>query len=273
MTHTLGKVFLVGAGPGDPGLITLKGKSCLEAANIVLYDELANCELLGFAPVDAELVYVGKKAGAHSATQREIEALLVSEAYKGKIVVRLKGGDPFLFARGGEEAQALAAAGIPFEIVPGISSALAVPAYEGIPVTHRNCASSVAIVTGHRGEGVRWSSLIESVDTLIILMGRQNLRAIMDRLIDSGCQPDKPCAFITSGTLAEQASVLGTIETIADLAEQTPALGPALIIIGEVVRLNRDLTWFYGAARHFRSGATEQSKTAPQLLVVDRSTA
>jgi uroporphyrin-III C-methyltransferase len=183
VARVLGKVFLVGAGPGDPELITLKGKRCLEAANVVIYDQLANCELLSFAPVDAELLYVGKKGGGRSAIQREIEARLIREAYNGKIVVRLKGGDPFLFGRGGEEAQALAAAGIPFEIIPGISSAFAVPAYAGIPVTHRDYASSVAIVTGRKASGdeMTWSSLIESVDTLIILMGCQNLRKIMNR--------------------------------------------------------------------------------------------
>ena len=158
---TIGKVYLVGAGPGDPELITLKGKRCLEAADVILFDELANHELLQFADATSELIYVGKKPGKHCADQREIEALLIERARRGKTVVRLKGGDPFVFGRGGEEAQALSAAGIPFEIVPGISSALAVPAYAGIPVTHRSYASSVAIVTGHKAERgeVKWVNI------------------------------------------------------------------------------------------------------------------
>jgi uroporphyrin-III C-methyltransferase len=247
----LGKVFLVGAGPGDPGLITLKGKRCLEAANVVLYDELANCELLSFAPIDAELLYVGKKASARSTSQREIEARLIREANNGKIVVRLKGGDPFLFGRGGEEVEALAAAGIPFEVIPGISSAFAVPAYAGIPITHRNYASSVAIVTGHKASGdeLPWSALVKSVDTLIILMGRQGLRKIMNRLLACGCDPTRPCALIESGTLDEQSRVIGTVETLADLAEQSQPLGPTLIIIGEVVKLGQGLQWFCAHAR------------------------
>ncbi|MBI1996250.1 MAG: uroporphyrinogen-III C-methyltransferase, partial [Deltaproteobacteria bacterium] len=143
-----GRVVLVGAGPGDPELLTLKGKRCLEAADVIFYDQLVNGELLEFAHAEAELIYVGKRAGKHCVKQRDIEALLIQKAREGKIVVRLKGGDPFVFGRGGEEAEALGAAGIPYEIVPGISSAIAAPAYAGIPVTHRSCASSVAIVTG-----------------------------------------------------------------------------------------------------------------------------
>lgn len=266
MAKALGKVFLVGAGPGDPELLTLKGKKCLETADVVLYDELANDELLRFAPVDAAFLYVGKKRGECGAIQREIETRLIREAYDGKIVVRLKGGDPFLFGRGGEEARALAVAGIPFEVVPGISSAFAVPAYAGIPVTHRNCASSVAIVTGHKASGdeVSWPSLVESVDTLIILMGRQNLRKIMDRLLASGCDPDRPGALIESGTLVAQSRVVGTVATLADLAEGLPSSGPSLIIIGEVVRFGEDLQWFCAPSRYFdknpivrMEGATE----------------
>lgn len=267
MARVLGKVFLVGAGPGDPGLITLKGKNCLEASNVVLYDELANRELLSFAPVDAEFVYVGKRASGCSAIQGEIEARLIREAYNGKIVVRLKGGDPFLFGRGGEEAQALAAAGIPFEVIPGISSAFAVPAYAGIPVTHRNYSSSVAIVTGHKASGdeVTWSALIESVDTLIILMARQNLRKIMNRLLACGCDPARPCALIESGTLGDQSSVIGTVETLADLAEQSQILGPTLIIVGEVVKLGRDLPWFYAASRHLGPSSIATGNESPRF--------
>lgn len=269
VVRVLGKVFLIGAGPGDPELITLKGKRCLEAANVVLYDGLANCELLSFAPIDAELLYVGKKAGGRGAIQREIEARLICEAHNGKIVVRLKGGDPFLFGRGGEEAQALAAAGIPFEIIPGISSAFAVPAYAGIPVTHRNYASSVAIVTGHKASGdeVPWSSLIESVDTLVILMGRQNLRKIMNRLLACGCDPTRPCALIESGTLGEQSSVIGSVETLADLAEQSQRLGPSLIIIGEVVKLGRDLHWFRTVSFNSRFGSVTANESSAKMSI------
>ncbi|HYA31024.1 MAG TPA: uroporphyrinogen-III C-methyltransferase, partial [Acidobacteriota bacterium] len=197
-----GKVYLVGAGPGDPDLITLKGKRCLEAADVILFDELANRELLAFAARDAELIYVGKKPGERCVDQRAIETLMIRHARRGKSVVRLKGGDPFVFGRGGEEAQALRAAAIPFEIVPGISSAIAAPAYAGIPLSHRSCASSFAVVTGHKtgDRKVNWGELAHSVDTLVILMGLHNLRAIMDELLAGGCDPKRPVALIQSGT-------------------------------------------------------------------------
>jgi uroporphyrin-III C-methyltransferase len=183
MATRLGKVYLVGAGPGDPDLLTLKGKNCLEQAEAILYDRLVSAELLEHAVQSAELIYVGKQAGKHCVNQREIEELLICKAREGKLVVRLKGGDPFVFGRGGEEAAALKRAGVPYEIVPGVSSAIAAPAYAGIPITHRSCASSVAIVTGHEtsnGSGqVKWSELIRSVDTLVILMGLHNLKKIM----------------------------------------------------------------------------------------------
>jgi len=246
-----GKVYLVGAGPGDPDLLTLKGKKCLEQADVVLYDRLAGEELLEYAAESAELIYVGKQPGKHCASQATIEELLIRRAREGKRVVRLKGGDPFVFGRGGEEAEALERAGIPYEIVPGISSAIAVPAYAGIPLTHRAYASSVAIVTGHktsRGNNVRWRQLIQSVDTLVILMGLYNLREIMNRLLEDGCEPQRPVALIQSGTRPSQKSVVGTVETIADLAEREKFRSPTVVVVGEVAKLGRYLHWFSEAA-------------------------
>ena len=244
--HRLGKVFLVGAGPGDPELLTLKGKRCLEAAEVILFDELANHELLEFAAAEAQLIYVGKKPGAHCADQREIEALLIQHARQGKYVVRLKGGDPFVFGRGGEEAQALNAAGIPFEVVPGISAALAAPAYAGIPVTHRGCAASFAVVTGHKvtGSAVNWSGLMRSVDTLVILMGLGNLTEIMNRLLECGCEVERPVALIQSGTRSRQVVVTGTVGTIGTLASQAKLRSPVTIVVGLVARLAEQLDWF-----------------------------
>jgi uroporphyrinogen III methyltransferase/synthase len=244
-THPLGKVFLVGAGPGDPELLTIKGKRCLEAAEVILFDELANHELLELAGPEAQLIYVGKKPGKRCADQREIEALLIQHARQGKHVVRLKGGDPFVFGRGGEEAQALKAAGIPFEVVPGISAALAVPAYAGIPVTHRGCASSFAVVTGHdvSDSAVNWSGLAHSVDTLVILMGLNNLAAIMDRLMENGCEPERPVGLIQSGTRSQQVVVTGTVGTIAVLSSQAKLRSPVTIVVGAVARLAAELDW------------------------------
>jgi uroporphyrin-III C-methyltransferase len=247
MTATaIGKVFLVGAGPGDPELITLKGKRCLETADVILFDELMNRELLEFAQSDTELVYVGKKPGKHCADQREIEALLIERARQSKLVVRLKGGDPFVFGRGAEEALALHAAGIPFEIVPGISSAIAAPAYAGIPVTHRSLASGFAVVTGHKASGdeVKWGDLARSVDTLVIVMGLHNLDAIMAKLLAGGCEPQRPVALVQSGTSNEQRVLGGTVATIGALAANASFRSPALIVVGETVRLRKQLRWF-----------------------------
>jgi len=243
---TVGKVYLVGAGPGDPELITLKGKRCLESADVILFDELANHELLEFTDANAELIYVGKKPGKHCADQREIEALLIRHARLGRTVVRLKGGDPFVFGRGGEEALALHAAGIAFEVVPGISSAIAAPAYAGIPVTHRSLASSFAVVTGHKASGdeVKWGDLARSVDTLVILMGLQNLGLIMSRLLEDGCPHDRPVALIEAGTLPQQNAAFGTVDTIAAMGRRENFCSPTLIVVGEVVKLARDLAWF-----------------------------
>jgi uroporphyrin-III C-methyltransferase len=243
-----GKVYLIGAGPGDPGLLTLKGKRCLEQAQVILYDRLVNKEILSFASPDAKLIYCGKKAGGHCLPQCEIEAIMISRAREGKIVVRLKGGDPFIFGRGGEEAEALRNAGVPYEVVPGVSSAIAVPAYAGIPLTHREYSSSVTIVTGHKscdGKGeVRWEQLACAVDTLVILMGLGNLEENMSRLMAGGCEAERPVALVRWGTRASQETLVGTVGTIADMAEQRNFSSPAVIVVGDVVRFRNRLNWF-----------------------------
>lgn len=242
----LGKVYLVGAGPGDPDLLTLKGKRCLERAEVVLYDRLVNKAILAYAAPRAELIYSGKAAGNHCMPQHQIGGLMISRASEGKIVVRLKGGDPFIFGRGGEEVEALRRAQIPLEIVPGVSSAIAVPAYAGIPVTHRDYSSSIAIVTGHKScngkSEVKWHELARAVDTLVILMGLGNLRENMDRLMQGGCSPDRPVAIVRWGTRASQRTLVGTVGTIADITEQTSFKPPAVIVVGEVARFAKGLS-------------------------------
>jgi uroporphyrin-III C-methyltransferase len=271
MATRLGKVYLVGAGPGDPDLLTLRGKNCLEQAEVILYDRLVSAELLEHAVQSAELIYVGKQASKDCANQREIEQLLVRKACEGKVVVRLKGGDPFVFGRGGEEAAALKRAGIPYEIVPGVSSAIAAPAYAGIPVTHRSCASSVAIVTGHMtskgNDRVKWSELTRSVDTLVIIMGLHNLREIMHRLLESGCEPQRPVALIHAATRPSQKSVLGTVQTIADLADQAKLQSPTVIVVGEVVRLGRELHWFTETVNDDRSRIVKVLENSVKLRI------
>jgi uroporphyrin-III C-methyltransferase len=266
-----GKVYLVGAGPGDPDLLTLKGKKCLERADVVLYDRLVGEDLLAYTPASAELICVGKRPGKHCPDQKTIEALLIERARRGKRVVRLKGGDPFVFGRGGEEAEALKRAGIPYEIVPGVSSAVAVPAYAGIPLTHRACASSVAIVTGHNASSndgqIKWNELARIVDTLVILMGLHNLREIMNRLLAGGCEPQRPVALIQSGTRPSQKSVVGTVTTIADLAEREKFLSPTVVVVGEVVKLGRDLHWFSKAVFEDRLRYNKVSENIVELRV------
>jgi uroporphyrin-III C-methyltransferase len=242
-----GTVFLVGAGPGDPALLTIKARDLLAACDTVVYDYLVNPEILQFAPRDSEKIYVGKVGGGHQTSQIEINRLLVERARKSEIVVRLKGGDPFLFGRGGEEALALREAGIRFEIVPGISSALGVPAYAGIPVTHREVSSSFAVVTGTRIDDESNTNQITSLahaDTLVVLMGVSRLREISRRLIDAGRSPNTPVAVIRWGTYEGQQTVVGTLTSIADEAERARIRAPAVIVVGEVVRLRERLNWF-----------------------------
>lgn len=241
-----GKVYLVGAGPGDPGLMTVRGLQLLRGAQVVVYDQLVNPALLEEVSVGAERIFVGKQAGRHCIAQGEINSVLIRYARRGFEVVRLKGGDPFVFGRGGEEAEALADAGIPFEIVPGVSSAVAVPAYAGIPLTHRNFASSFAVVTGHEAvkakSSVDWAKLATAVDTLVILMGLHNLPAIVAKLIAFGRSPNTPAAVIRRGTTEEQEIVTGTLANIVEKSALLKA--PALIVVGEVVRLRDKLSWF-----------------------------
>ena len=242
-----GKVYLVGAGPGDAGLLTLKGKAALERADAVVYDFLANEDLLRYTRPDCERICVGKRPGEKTSSQEEINELLINRAAKGKIVVRLKGGDPFIFGRGGEEAQALVRAGIPFEVVPGISSGYAAPAYAGIPLTHRDLASSVTFLTGHEdpsksSTSIDWPRLATGAGTLVLFMGVHNLPEISAALTIQGRDPSTPVAVIRWGTRAEQQTVTGTLADIAAKAENIDP--PAVIVVGEVVGLREELNWF-----------------------------
>jgi uroporphyrin-III C-methyltransferase len=244
-----GFVSLVGAGPGDLDLITVKGLRRLRAADVVVYDALINDDLLCECRAGAELIYAGKRAGQHYASQASINALLIAKARAGLEVVRLKGGDPFVFGRGGEEALALAEAGVAWEVVPGVTSAIGVPAYAGIPVTHRAAASSVAFVTGHedptRPESrIRWQALAQGVDTLVFLMGVGRLASIAEQLITHGRPATTPAAVIRSGTTADQETVAGTLATIAADVERAGLAAPATLVVGEVVRMRERLSWF-----------------------------
>ncbi len=240
-----GFVSLVGAGPGDPGLITVKGMQRLQQAAVVIYDYLANPELLDYCRPDAELIYVGKQANRHTLSQDEINALLLDRG-RTRRVVRLKGGDPYIFGRGGEEAEVLRQAGIEWEVVPGISAGIAAPAYAGIPVTHREMASSVAFITGHEDPtkpetAVNWSRLATAVDTLVFYMGVGNLPEIAEQLVVNGRPADTPVAVIRWGTKPEQVVVTGTLGTIAAEIERVGLKPPAITVVGEVVRLREKL--------------------------------
>jgi len=246
---TFPTVSLIGAGPGDPGLITVRGLKLVQQAEVVIYDRLVHPEVVQEAPAEALRIYVGKETGLHYVPQEQINALLVSHARQGLRVVRLKGGDPFVFGRGGEEAKALVDAGIPFEIVPGVSSAIAVPAYAGIPVTHRKVATSFAVVTGHEEGGKDiasrdWATLAATVDTLVILMGVKGLAKIVDHLLSRGCSPETPVAMIHWGTTSEQHTVTGTLTDIIAKATAAGLEPPVVTVIGEVVALREHLQWF-----------------------------
>ncbi|MBN2712373.1 MAG: uroporphyrinogen-III C-methyltransferase [Planctomycetes bacterium] len=244
-----GICYIVGAGPGDPGLLTLKGAECLRRADIVYYDYLSSDELLSLAPAESEKFYVGKKAGCHSVPQDETGRRLCDAVRAGKTVVRLKGGDPFVFGRGGEEALALAAEGLPFEIVPGVSSGIAAPAYAGIPVTHRAIATGVTFVTGHEtpdkdDQQIDWKALAALNHTLCIYMGIGRMREICSALIEYGRRPDEPAAAIRWGTTVKQECVSATLLTLADEVEKAGLKPPALIVIGDVVALRERIGWF-----------------------------
>jgi len=245
----VGKVYLVGAGPGDPGLISIKGVDYLKRADVVVYDHLLDECLLDAASSEAERIYVGKTAGEHTKPQDEINRLLVTKAKEGKIVVRLKGGDPFVLGRGGEEAEVLAQNGIPFEVIPGVTSAIAVPAYAGIPVTQRGLASSFAVITGHEdprkdSSQINWEKMATGVDTLIFLMGIKNLPVIVARLVEYGRPRNTPVAVIKEGTRPEQITVVGSLEDIVAKVEEYRLVAPAIIVVGNVVRLREKLRWF-----------------------------
>lgn len=243
------KVYLIGAGPGDPGLLTLKGKAILEKADVVVYDALANDALLAHARPDAEKIYVGKVAGDHALPQGQINALIIAKAQEGKIVARLKGGDPYIFGRGGEEAEELLEAGVPFEEVPGISSTIAGPAYAGIPLTHRSFASSVTLITGHEnpdkpGSVHRWDALARSASTLVFVMGMKNLPDISKNLVSAGLSADTPAALVHWGTTARHRSLVATIATLPARAVEEGFTNPSVIVVGGVVSLHDKLNWF-----------------------------
>ncbi len=254
-TTARGKVFLVGAGPGDSELITVKGLRALQVADVVIYDRLVNLDLLDEAPMHAIRVFVGKESGRHAVQQEEINALLVSYAQQGYTVVRLKGGDPFVFGRGGEEALALVQANIAFEIVSGVSSAFAVPAAAGIPVTHRGLASSVMVVTGHEddaseGSTVNWEAAamcVASGGTLVVLMGVKSLPRITRSLMQHSLAPSTPAAVIQQGTTSYQRVVVDALDKIANHAKAMKIKSPAITVIGSVVALSDSLAWFENA--------------------------
>jgi uroporphyrinogen III methyltransferase / synthase len=249
MGKPIGKVYLVGAGPGDPGLITVKGLECVKKADVVIYDYLANERLLDHRRPDAELVYVGKQGGRHTIPQNEISALIVRKAREGKIVARLKGGDPFIFGRGGEEAEELVDSGIPFEVIPGVTAATAVPTYAGIPLTHREHTASVAFVTGHEDptkeeSRVHWDRIATGIGTLVFFMGMKNLQSIVDNLVSNGRSPDTPVALIQWGTRTDQKVVAGTLKDILFKVKEAKLGPPAIIVVGEVVKLRDKLNWY-----------------------------
>jgi len=249
MIKEKGKVYLIGAGPGDPGLITVKGLACLKGADVVIYDYLANEQFLDSLKEEAERIYVGKKGGDHTLSQAQINDLIVAKAKEGKVVARLKGGDPFIFGRGGEEAEELAAAGVPFEIIPGVTSAIAVPAYAGIPLTHRDFTSTVAFITGHEDptkedSGIVWDKIATGAGTLVFLMGMGNLGKITTELMANGRSPETPVALIRWGTLPEQDTTLGKLSDIAAIASAKKIRPPVIILVGEVVNLRPKLNWF-----------------------------
>ncbi len=244
-----GKVYLIGAGPGDIGLLTVKGLRCLRKAEAVVYDFHLNAQILNYIDHDAEFIYAGKRGGHHAMTQDEINQALVDKANEGKLVCRLKGGDPFVFGRGGEEAEVLVENGIEFEVVPGISSSISAPAYAGIPLTHRKYSSSFAVITGNEDvtkpeSTMDWSKLASGFDTLVFLMGIKNIGAITEKLIEHGKSPDTPSAIVRWGTRPDQETVVGSLKDIAGLVKEGNIRPPAVMVVGNVVRLRETLKWY-----------------------------
>src|SRR5210317_1781648 len=244
------KVYLVGAGPGDPGLITIRGKQLLEIAEVIIYYYLASKKLLKYVPKDAEFIYAGKRGGVkHTHTQAEINEMLIDRALSGRLVVRLKGGDPFIFGRGGEEIEELVQAGIPFEVVPGVTSATAAATYAGIPITHREYTSTVAFVTGHEDptktcSNVAWDKLATGVGTIVVYMGIKNLESITEKIIKYGRDPQTPVAVVRWASTSEQRTVVGTLENIAGVVKRNNIKPPSLVVIGEVVSLRDTINWY-----------------------------
>lgn len=248
-TQTRGICYIVGAGPGDLGLVTLRAQECVSRADVIIYDYLCNPEILRWAPAGAEIIYAGKKAGAHTLSQAEINALLVEKARAGKRVVRLKGGDPFVFGRGGEEAEALAAGGLPFEIVPGVSSVFAAPAYAGIPVTHREHTSQLTIFTGHEDpakaeSALDYAGLARQPGTKVMLMGVERIGKIVDALLAQGADPAMPVALVRWATTGRQQTIRGRLDKIAGIVADTGFAAPAVAVFGDVVNLRGTLNWF-----------------------------
>lgn len=244
-----GKVYLIGAGPGDIGLLTIKGLKCLQKAEAVVYDFHLNAQILNYIDHDAEFIYAGKRGGHHAMTQDEINQALVDKAKEGKIVCRLKGGDPFVFGRGGEEAEVLVNEGIEFEVIPGVSSSIAVPAYAGIPLTHRRYSSSFSVITGNEDitkpeSSIDWSKFANGFDTLVFLMGVKNISAITSKLIEHGKSPDTPTAVVRWGTRPDQKTVVSTLKDIAGLVKEEKILPPAVMVVGNVVKLRDTLKWY-----------------------------
>ena len=244
-----GKVYLIGAGPGDPGLITVKGLECIEKADVIIYDYLASPMFLQHAKKNAEIIYVGKKGGDHTLSQDKISALIVEKANTGLTVARLKGGDPFIFGRGAEEVEELIKAGISFEIVPGVTSAIAAPAYAGIPLTHRNFTSTVAFVTGHEDptkeeSSINWAALAKGMGTIVFLMGVKNLPNITSQLIGHGMDNDTPVALVQWGTTSRQFTITGTLDNIVERVKSAGLKSPAIIIVGQVIKLRETMQWF-----------------------------
>lgn len=247
LNQVIGKVYLVGAGPGDPGLFTLKGKTLLEFADVVVYDALVSPQILAMINPHAERINAGKRRGRHSMPQEDTTQLLIQKAQHNAVVVRLKGGDPFIFGRGGEEMADLIAANVSVEVVPGITSGIAAPAYAGIPLTHRDFSSSVTFVTGHEAVGkyrakVNWQAIAHSAETIVIYMGVQNLPDIITQLTDAGLSPHTPIALIRWGTRVEQQKLVGILDTIVDQIEAAKFSAPAIAVIGSVVELESILS-------------------------------
>lgn len=270
MNTITGKVFLVGAGPGDPGLLTVRGRECLERADVVLYDALSNEVLTEYAP-NAEKIFAGKSPDRHMLLQEEINRLLVDLARQGKRVVRLKGGDPFVFGRGGEEALALAERGIPYEVVPGVTAGIAAPAYAGIPVTHRGLSTSCLFITGHDEHLLDEDEIdfarIAAQGTLCFFMGVKNLPALVRQVIALGRAPDTPAAVIAWGTLPKQRTIVATLETLEDVCAREQPAPPALVVIGDVVRLHDRLSWFESRPLFGRRIVVTRARTQAGELV------